>query len=142
LLVIDVDVDVFPLSKIYYLWDHYLTGPPLLFMFTAVSILQQLRDQLLASDFTNAMIVFSELSQVSLETCIIDSLRAVKVTPPSILDRLKNFVNEPYDTTKENARFSFLAGKTSIVPHISHADFFIIKPMSVIIDTRPIDLYS
>jgi TBC domain-containing protein kinase-like protein len=109
-------------------------------MFTAVSVLQQLRDQLLTSDFSSAMLLFSELSEVSLELCIIDSLRAIKITPPSILDQLKHFVNLSQHTPKENARFSFLSGKTSIVPQISFSDFDIIKSISTVIDTRSVDL--
>ena len=66
-----------------------MTGPEFLFMFTAVCILQQVRGQLLASDFTNAMLIFSELSDVNVETCIIESLRAAKITPRSILRQLR-----------------------------------------------------
>lgn len=44
---------VFDIDKIYYLWDHFITGPEFLFMYTALSILQQLRVLLLKSDFTN-----------------------------------------------------------------------------------------
>ena len=43
---------VFPLDKIYLLWDHFLTGTEFFFLYTALSILRQLRDQLLTSDFT------------------------------------------------------------------------------------------
>jgi hypothetical protein len=38
------------------------------------------------------MIVFSELSQLNVETCIIDALRAVKITPPSILKSMSNAI--------------------------------------------------
>ena len=44
---------VFALDKIYLLWDHILTSTEFFFMYIALSILFQLRDQLLESDFTN-----------------------------------------------------------------------------------------
>ena len=44
---------VFALDKIYILWDHMLTNGEYFFMYIALSILFQLRDHLLRSDFTN-----------------------------------------------------------------------------------------
>ncbi|KAJ3046282.1 hypothetical protein HDV00_000095 [Rhizophlyctis rosea] len=42
---------IFPLDKIYHLWDAFLTGPPFLHLHTGCAILQQLRDQLIHRDF-------------------------------------------------------------------------------------------
>jgi TBC domain-containing protein kinase-like protein len=142
LLVRAVDVDVFPLAKIYYLWDHFLTGPAYLYLFVAVSVLQQLRDQLLASDFTNAMLVFSELSEVSLETCIIDSIRNFQITPPSIIDELRHFIAEPQELDLNQARFSFHSSRSSIVALVSMYDFLAIQKYAVIVDTRSLEIFK
>jgi hypothetical protein len=89
-------------------------------MHVAVSILSQLRDQLLVADFTNSMLVFSDLSEISVDTCIIDSIRSYKITPPSILNPLDEFQNSLHDITTENTRVSiflrsFLFYQTKLV---------------------------
>ena len=48
---------IFPFDKLYPLWDHFLTGPPFLLLFTAVAILSQLRDQILQWDFGQVYIM-------------------------------------------------------------------------------------
>ncbi|CAB5395590.1 unnamed protein product [Rhizophagus irregularis] len=44
---------VFPLDKTYHLWDKILVGPPSLPLFIGISILRQLREMLLKSEFND-----------------------------------------------------------------------------------------
>ncbi|KAJ3256991.1 hypothetical protein HK103_004974 [Boothiomyces macroporosus] len=134
---------VFPIDKIYYLWDHFIVGPDYLFMYVGVSILKQMRDQLFECDFTNAMLLFSELSEVNVETCIVDSIRFSKVTPPSILENLKMIMETSMaNNSPTKSRFSFLSNKSSIIPTISLQDFEIIRENSIIVDSRPIEKFK
>ena len=45
--------DVFPLDKIYILWDKILTGNPSLPLFIGSAIVTQLRSEILNGDFPN-----------------------------------------------------------------------------------------
>ena len=134
---------VFPLPKIYYLWDHLLTCADYFYMYTALSVLTQLRDQLLVCDFTSAMVLFSELGDVNVETCILDSIKWSKITPPSLFDRLR-IASSKFSGTpiSETTRFSFLSNKTSMLATISGVDLNHILSNSVVLDTRPIDLFK
>ncbi|KAJ3322274.1 hypothetical protein HDV06_003167 [Boothiomyces sp. JEL0866] len=98
--------DVFPIDKIYYLWDHFIVGPDYLFMYVGVSILKQMRDQLFECDFTNVNVTNS--GYVALLGIIRNSIQFSKITPPSILENLKKIMetsmanNSP---TKNRVRF-------------------------------------
>ncbi|KAJ3084981.1 hypothetical protein HK102_000429 [Quaeritorhiza haematococci] len=79
---------IFPLDKIYLLWDSVITGPPLFQMYIGLSLLQQLRDQLINRDFNNCMLLFSELSGIDTERCLAGAFAACRATPPSFLSHL------------------------------------------------------
>ncbi|KAJ3273219.1 hypothetical protein HDV01_004721 [Terramyces sp. JEL0728] len=42
----------------------------------------------------DAMLVFSDLGEVNVETCIVDSIRFSMITPPSILESLKKIMED------------------------------------------------
>ena len=54
-------VDVFPLDKVYHLWDTLLLGNSSFPLFVGVSILVQLRNELLTYDFNECIMMFSDL---------------------------------------------------------------------------------
>ena len=54
-------LDVFPLHKIFYLWDTLLLGNSLLPLCIGVAILQQVRDQLLHFGFNECILLFSDM---------------------------------------------------------------------------------
>jgi len=97
---------------------------------------------LMGSDFTSAMVVFSELTDVNVEQCVEDAIKFSKITPPSLLDRLRTatgtFAGSP---SSGNNRFSFHNAKTSILIPISVIDLYVISNRSLIIDTRSIDVF-
>ncbi|KAF9921255.1 hypothetical protein FBU30_008772, partial [Linnemannia zychae] len=76
---------IFPLDKIYHLWDKILVGPSSLPLFVGIGILQQFRLELLRSEFNEAISIFSEsFPEMDIERCIETALAMCRVTPPSI----------------------------------------------------------
>lgn len=53
--------DVFPLHKIFHLWDKLLLGDSSYPLFIGLAVLQQLRDTLLSSGFNECILLFSDL---------------------------------------------------------------------------------
>jgi len=53
--------DVFPLHKIFHLWDKLLLGDASFPLYVGLAVLQQLRDSLLASGFNECILLFSDL---------------------------------------------------------------------------------
>lgn len=53
--------DVFPLHKIFHLWDTLLLGNSSFPFCIGVAILQQLRDRLLSNGFNECILLFSDL---------------------------------------------------------------------------------
>jgi len=77
-------LDIFPLDKIYHLWDKILVGPSSLSLFVGIAILQQFRQELLRSEFNEAIGIFSEsFPEMDIEKCIEAALAMCRVTPPS-----------------------------------------------------------
>ncbi|ORZ08841.1 rab-GTPase-TBC domain-domain-containing protein [Lobosporangium transversale] len=75
---------IFPLDKVYHLWDKILVGPSSLPLFVGIAILQQFRQQLLRSEFNEAISIFSEsFPGMDIEKCIETALAMCRVTPPS-----------------------------------------------------------
>jgi hypothetical protein len=103
--------------------------------------LKQLRQGLLQADFTEAMVIFSEMSEVKVDECIVEGLRAAKVTPPSVFDDLRCPLGRVDETKTPNRsqRFSFLPNQIGMVLTVSLDDFVIINPFSTVIDTRSFD---
>ncbi|ROL46507.1 TBC domain-containing protein kinase-like protein [Anabarilius grahami] len=54
---------VFPLHKIFHLWDTLLLGNSSFPFCIGVAILQQLRDRLLANGFNECILLFSDLPE-------------------------------------------------------------------------------
>ncbi|KAF9162698.1 hypothetical protein DFQ26_003303 [Actinomortierella ambigua] len=75
---------IFPLDKIYHLWDKILVGPSSLPLFVGIAILQQFRAELLRSEFNEAIGIFSgTFPEMDIEKCIETALAMCRATPPS-----------------------------------------------------------
>uniref|UniRef100_UPI00358E9E24 TBC domain-containing protein kinase-like protein isoform X2 n=1 Tax=Myxine glutinosa TaxID=7769 RepID=UPI00358E9E24 len=74
---------VFPLHKIFHLWDTLLLGNHSFPLSVGVAILQQLRARLLASAFNDCILLFSDLPEVDIERCVRDSTSLFCCTPRS-----------------------------------------------------------
>ncbi|KAF5294637.1 hypothetical protein FQA39_LY02769 [Lamprigera yunnana] len=86
---------VFPLHKILHLWDKLLLGDSSFPLHVGLSILNQLRDTLLASGFNECILLFSDLPEVDMEQCVNFSLITYESTPKSITARCHQ--NEKYE---------------------------------------------
>ena len=76
---------VFPLHKIFHLWDTLLQCNPEFPICIGVAILKQLRNILLNSDFNECILLFSELPEINIQKCVLDSLNIFNNTPRTCL---------------------------------------------------------
>ncbi|XP_033118015.1 TBC domain-containing protein kinase-like protein [Anneissia japonica] len=74
---------VFPLHKLFHLWDTLLLGNSSFPLCIGVAILQQLRSGLLASGFNECILLFSDMPEVDIERCVKDSIRIFCGIPKS-----------------------------------------------------------
>ncbi|XP_038837288.1 TBC domain-containing protein kinase-like protein [Salvelinus namaycush] len=74
---------VFPLHKIFHLWDTLLLGNSSFPFCIGVAILQQLRDRLLANGFNECILLFSDLPEIDIERCVRESINLFCWTPKS-----------------------------------------------------------
>ncbi|XP_031552382.1 TBC domain-containing protein kinase-like protein isoform X2 [Actinia tenebrosa] len=72
---------VFPLHKIYHLWDTLLLGNASFPSCIGVAILQQLRDQLLSFGFNECILLFSDMPEVDIDRVVRDSKKIFSWTP-------------------------------------------------------------
>ncbi|KRT78462.1 GTPase activator protein, partial [Oryctes borbonicus] len=107
---------VFPLHKIFHLWDKLLQGDSSFPLHIGLSVLTQLRSRLLGSGFNECILLFSDLPDIDMETCVKDSVTTYEKTPKSITARQHQ--NEIY----ENHNVDFTNNLTSRCPRISTSD--------------------
>ncbi|XP_061534602.1 TBC domain-containing protein kinase-like protein [Phycodurus eques] len=74
---------VFPLHKIFHLWDTLLLGNSSFPFCIGIAILQQLRDRLLANGFNECILLFSDLPEIDIERCVRESINLFFWTPKS-----------------------------------------------------------
>ncbi|NP_001087131.1 TBC1 domain containing kinase L homeolog [Xenopus laevis] len=74
---------VFPLHKIFHLWDTLLLGNASFPFCIGVAILQQLRVRLLANGFNECILLFSDLPEIDIERCVRESVNLFCWTPKS-----------------------------------------------------------
>uniref|UniRef100_H2SYN1 TBC domain-containing protein kinase-like protein n=1 Tax=Takifugu rubripes TaxID=31033 RepID=H2SYN1_TAKRU len=74
---------VFPLHKIFHLWDTLLLGNSSFPFCIGVAILQQLRDRLLANGFNECILLFSDLPEIDIERCVRESISLFCWSPKS-----------------------------------------------------------
>ncbi|CAO3693411.1 unnamed protein product [Umbelopsis ramanniana] len=127
---------VFPLDKIYHLWDKLLVGPSSIPLFAGVAILRQIRDVLLSSEFNDCITLFSEsFPEVDIEKCILSAMTMCKVTPSSVLRRdyrpdLEDPQTIPSDLPSVEVR------KAEIAPRLSLSDYIKVMPFGLGLDVR------
>jgi TBC domain-containing protein kinase-like protein len=78
---------IFPLQKIFHLWDTLLLGSSAFPLCIGMAILKQLRTILLNSDFNECILLFSELPEINIIKCVSDSIELFCWTPTSCLYR-------------------------------------------------------
>lgn len=78
---------VFPLHKILHLWDKLILGDSSYPLYIGVAILRQLKTTLLESGFNECILLFSDLPDIVMETCVFESQEMYEKTPKSICHR-------------------------------------------------------
>ncbi|XP_034105338.1 TBC domain-containing protein kinase-like protein [Drosophila albomicans] len=78
---------VFPLHKILHLWDKLMLGDSSYPLFIGIAILKQLKSTLLSSGFNECILLFSDLPDIVMENCVIESQKMYECTPKSITHR-------------------------------------------------------
>ncbi|XP_061509156.1 TBC domain-containing protein kinase-like protein isoform X2 [Anopheles gambiae] len=78
---------VFPLHKIFHLWDKLILGDNSYPLFIGIAILRQLKGTLLKSGFNECILLFSDLPDIVIESCVNDSETMYQFTPKSITYR-------------------------------------------------------
>ncbi|KAK9717474.1 Rab-GTPase-TBC domain [Popillia japonica] len=104
---------VFPLHKIFHLWDKLLQGDSSFPLHVGLSVLTQLRSRLLESGFNECILLFSDLPDIDMETCVKDSIATYIITPKSITARQHQ--NEMYEILDAD----FVSNLVSRCPRIS-----------------------
>ncbi|XP_076359220.1 TBC domain-containing protein kinase-like protein isoform X2 [Tachypleus tridentatus] len=74
---------VFPLHKVFHLWDTLLLGNSSFPLFIGVSILQQLQANLLSFGFNECILLFSDMPEIDIQRCVEDSIKLFCSTPKS-----------------------------------------------------------
>ncbi|XP_078456892.1 TBC domain-containing protein kinase-like protein isoform X2 [Lampetra planeri] len=105
---------VFPLHKMFHLWDTLLLGSSAFPLCVAVAVLQQLRARLLLSGFNECILLFSDLPEIDIERCVRESVSLFCWTPKSATYRQHAQHNRPaaLPTHKFGAVFSMEAQDT------------------------------
>lgn len=75
---------MFPLHKIIHLWDKLLLGDSSYPLFIGITILQQLKTTLLSSCFNDCILLFSDLPDIVMEHCVVESQKMYQSTPKSV----------------------------------------------------------
>jgi len=78
---------VFPLDKIFHLWDKLLLGNSSFPLYIGIAILTQLKALLLKADFNECILLFSDLPEIDIGRCVRDSLEFFSSTPRSCVYR-------------------------------------------------------
>ena len=141
---------VFPLYKVFHLWDTLLLGSSSYPLCIGVAILKQLRKILLNSDFNECILLFSELPEINIAKCVTDSIEIFCGTPSSCLYRqhaISPLNKEPVELDPEldRAPIELDEIKLSLCPRISTRDVLKLFDAKltklVLIDIRPANEY-
>ncbi|CAL1269718.1 unnamed protein product [Larinioides sclopetarius] len=98
---------VFPLHKIFHLWDTLLLGQSSFPLCIGVAILRQLRNNLLSYGFNECILMFSDMPEIDIQRCVQDSIKIFCSTPKSITYRVhENVVSKLKKPFESNVRFS------------------------------------
>ncbi|XP_075277500.1 TBC domain-containing protein kinase-like protein isoform X3 [Opisthocomus hoazin] len=98
---------VFPLHKIFHLWDTLLLGNSSFPFCIGVAILQQLRDRLLANGFNECILLFSDLPEIDIERCVRESINLFRWTPKSATYR--QYAQPPRQASESNGARSSMS---------------------------------
>jgi len=119
---------IFPLSKIYHLWDTLLLEPRNFTLFLAVAIMIELRNVILPLDFNGCLLLFSNLPSVDIENIKSKALELMRKTPPTMTN--KEGAKIPLEQLNEKKRLA----ATILVRDLNHLK-------ALVVDVRSNDEY-
>ena len=76
---------VLPLHKVLHVWDCLLLGDERFPLCIGLAILSQLRQELMAFNFNDCIVAFSDLPEIEIERCIRDASRFYNSTPDKLV---------------------------------------------------------
>lgn len=120
---------VFPLNKIYHLWDTLLLGNSSFPIFAGLSILTQLRSELFSFDFSECIMMFSDLPDIDIQQCISEAVHKYQITPPSLCVRKHEKISSQSSLIPQEAKKEFIPYKTlrdQCSPQISAHDLIVL----------------
>ncbi|GAU90260.1 hypothetical protein RvY_02702-2 [Ramazzottius varieornatus] len=103
---------VFPLHKIFHLWDQLLLGDESFPLFVGLSLLHQLRDRLLGNGFNEILLIFSDFPDLDIQLCLQRAKEMFTITPKSVTCR--RYASENMNHTEPTALSS--SGNRQAVP--------------------------
>nr|CAD7393109.1 unnamed protein product [Timema cristinae] len=142
---------VFPLHKIFHLWDKLLLGDASFPLYIGLSILEQLRDTLLESGFNECILLFSDLPEIDIERCVTNSIELYCSTPRSVTYRQHELSLTTSDSERSQLEISPITVaelQSEFCPRISAADVLDLldmnhakfsRPKVIVVDIRPPD---
>ncbi|XP_021940580.1 TBC domain-containing protein kinase-like protein isoform X2 [Zootermopsis nevadensis] len=142
---------VFPLHKIFHLWDKLLLGDASFPLYIGLAILQQLRDTLLESGFNECILLFSDLPEIDMERCVTDSIELYCSTPRSVTYRQHELqpdasADNEINTELVMSPLPVAELQSELCPRISGADLLELlqkkKSKVVTVDIRAVEEYS
>jgi len=85
---------VFPLHKIFHLWDRLLLGNSSFPLCVGLAVLKQLRVQLMEAQFNECILLFSDMPAVDIDNVVSTSMDIFTSTPPSLTWRQHECIRE------------------------------------------------
>jgi TBC domain-containing protein kinase-like protein len=115
---------VFPMYKIFHLWDTLLLGSSAFPLCIGVAILKQLRTILINSDFNECILLFSELPEINIAKCVTDTVKIFSCSPNSCLYRYhsSNDMPEESESDLDMSPISLEELRSQYCPRISGKD--------------------
>eukprot|EP00160_Parvularia_atlantis_P001808 Unigene11467_Nuclearia_a/m.34973 Unigene11467_Nuclearia_a/g.34973 ORF Unigene11467_Nuclearia_a/g.34973 Unigene11467_Nuclearia_a/m.34973 type:complete len:266 (+) Unigene11467_Nuclearia_a:1151-1948(+) len=145
---------VFPMEKIFHLFDRIIVSPPALSLHIGIAILRQLRATLLAASFNESIMLFSETPDADIEQCLQQAFAMARQTPPSIVRRVHDQLSEATSAAASDVDspvqaenwwekpISLEDKKAELAPRISLRDYLQLRPMVATVDTRDEEEFS
>lgn len=131
---------MFPIHKILHLWDKLMLGDHSYPLFIGIAILKQLKATLLSSGFNECILLFSDLPDIVMESCVVASQKMYLSTPKSVTHR-KHVIRKDSDVTPLDIDCVELTDlQKELCPRISANDLILLvsegTDTAVVIDLR------
>ncbi|KAE9414229.1 hypothetical protein Angca_007708, partial [Angiostrongylus cantonensis] len=134
---------VLPIYKLFHVWDQLLQRDSSFPLFIGLAILRQLRQTLIESSFNDAILLFSDLPDLSMEVVVADSIAYYDRVPPSCAFRSHAVSSDSHLPPPRGLPCSLQNMAAELkkwkCPRISREEFAwrVIDELILVIDIRP-----